>query len=74
METTVASFFLQKTRIPGRIFRNVLLAMTACCLLECCRRGLRSEVDSEDWEVIEKRHVDHGELVQRQYSAAESTV
>ena len=27
METTVASFFLQKTRIPGRIFRNVLLAM-----------------------------------------------
>jgi hypothetical protein len=28
METTVASFFLQKTRIPGRIFRNVLLAMT----------------------------------------------
>jgi hypothetical protein len=28
METTVASFFLQKTRIPGRIFGNVLLAMT----------------------------------------------
>ncbi len=28
METTVASFFLQKTRIPGRILGNVLLAMT----------------------------------------------
>ena len=28
METTVASVFLQKTQIPGRIFRNVLLAMT----------------------------------------------
>ena len=28
METTVASFFLRKTRIPGRIFGNVLLAMT----------------------------------------------
>jgi hypothetical protein len=28
METTVASFFLQKTRIPGRISGNVLLAMT----------------------------------------------
>ena len=28
METTVASFFLQKTRIPGSISRNVLLAMT----------------------------------------------
>lgn len=28
METTVASFFLQKTRIPGCIFGNVLLAMT----------------------------------------------
>ena len=28
METTVASFFLRKTRIPGRILRNVLLAIT----------------------------------------------